>query len=72
MNKPRLKRCPFCGSRASADEGDRYFIVGCTNDKGVDCDITTSDVEPGRAVERWNRRPPRKHRLQPEVLKEKS
>jgi hypothetical protein len=53
-----LKPCPFCGSPATLDEQDDWWI-GCTNDDGRgECDFVPSGwfEDKDDAIEVWNTR----------------
>ena len=66
----RIKRCPFCGSKAEVIIFNYEYgtvTIGCANE---DCDITMgkgffSDEE---AIEHWNRRFSKKTPSMPEII----
>lgn len=55
MTKPKLKRCPFCGRRATLLSVRDLWGVSCLK---ADCRGWSADWGPNRSlvIRRWNRR----------------
>jgi len=61
MKTYKLKKCPFCGGRATVERhlvgsaNEVYFISSCNSEN---CTAQQSAKTPQKSCEMWNRRTP--------------
>lgn len=59
MERPKIKRCPFCGGKAKLQDGMivlAYHIICLDRKCGADVWFYNSEFEANETIRKWNRR----------------